>query len=256
MKYSPDEAKSLKTDYDRDGFVALRGFLSLVELQTLKDNLERYIAEVVPTLPKEDVFYEDKADASTLKQLIRMSQNDAFFAEMQNQGVFREVAEILLGREVAPQNLQFFNKPAKIGAPTPPHQDGYYWMITPMEGCTMWLALEDVDEANGCVRYARGSHSEGVREHGWTNTLGFSQGLRDFPTESDQANEVVMRAQAGDLLVHDAMTVHWADGNSSENRSRRAMGLVYYSDRAETDEVARDAYKEKLHDSLQAAGKI
>lgn len=256
MNYTPGEAKELKANYDRDGYVALRGFLSPDELRTLQDNLRRYITEVVPTLPKEDAFFEKKGDPTTLKQLIRMSQNDAFFAEMQNQGAFREVAEILLGREVAPQNLQFFNKPAKIGAPTPPHQDGYYWMITPMEGCTMWLALEDVDEENGCVRYARGSHTAGVREHGWTDTLGFSQGIQDFPNDSDQANEVVMRAQAGDLLVHDAMTVHWADGNSSETRSRQAMGLVYYSARAETDEVAREAYQKKLHASLQAAGKI
>ncbi|GAB5558498.1 MAG: phytanoyl-CoA dioxygenase family protein [Synoicihabitans sp.] len=256
MKFSPSEARVLKADYDRDGYVALRGFLDADALQALKINLQRYIDEVAPSLPKEDVFYENKDDPSTLKQLIRMSQNDAFFADMQNQGDFRDVAEILLGRDVAPQNLQFFNKPAKIGAATPPHQDGYYWMISPMEGCTMWLALEDVDEENGCVRYARGSHREGVREHGWTETLGFSQGIQDFPTASDQASEVVMRARAGDLLIHDAMTVHWADGNSSETRSRQAMGLVYFSDRAQTDEKAREAYKKKLHTTLQAAGKI
>ncbi len=256
MKYSPEEAKSLKESYDRDGYVALRGFLNADELQTLKANLQRYIDEVAPSLPKEDVFYETKDDHSTLKQLIRMSQHDAFFADMQNQGAFREVAEILLGRAVAPQNMQFFNKPARVGQPTPPHQDGYYWMITPMEGCTMWLALEDVDEENGCVRYARGSHLKGTRIHSRTTTLGFSQGIQDFPTEDDQATEAVMRAQAGDLLVHDAMTVHWADGNTSETRSRNAMGLIYYSDRAQTDEAAREAYQQELHKSLEATGKI
>jgi phytanoyl-CoA hydroxylase len=256
MNFSPAEVEALKANYDRDGYVALRGFLNPTELADLKANLQRYIDEIVPTLPKEDAFFENKDDPTTLKQLIRMSENDAYFSAMQNHGAFRETAEILLGRDVAPQNLQFFNKPAKIGAPTPPHQDGYYWMIKPMEGCTMWLALEDVDEANGCVRYARGSHTEGARAHGWTDTLGFSQGIQDFPNESDQANEVAMRAQAGDLLVHDAMTVHWADGNTSVDRSRQALGLVYYSDRAETDEVARAAYKGKLHAALQAAGKI
>jgi len=256
MKFTPTEANVLKENYDRDGFVALRGFLDRDEMQTLRSNLQRYVEEVAPSLPKGDVFYETKGDQATLKQLVRMSQNDAYFADMQNQGAFREVAEILLGQAVSPQNLQFFNKPAKVGQPTPPHQDGFYWMITPMEGCTMWLALEDVDEENGCVRYARGSHRQGMRPHSRTNTLGFSQGIQDFPTQQDRDSEVIMRAQAGDLLVHDAQTVHWADGNTSATRSRNAMGLVYYSDRAQTDEAARAAYLEALNQSLEAAGKI
>lgn len=256
MKFTPSEAEQLKESFDRDGYVVLRGFLNADALQALHKNLQRYIDEVVPSLPKEDVYFETKGNESTLKQLIRMSQHDSFFADMQKQGAFREVAEILLGRAASSQNMQFFNKPAKIGAPTPPHQDGYYWMITPMEGCTMWLALEDVDEANGCVRYARGSHLKGMRNHARTGTLGFSQGIQDFPTEEDKSTEAVMCAGAGDLLVHGALTVHWAEGNTSETRSRNAMGLVYYSDQAQTDEAAREAYQQELHQSLEASGKI
>ncbi|MEC8389905.1 MAG: phytanoyl-CoA dioxygenase family protein [Planctomycetota bacterium] len=34
-------------------------------------------------------------------------------------------------------------------------------------------------------------------------------------------------AQPGDLLVHDAMTIHRADANRSTNRTRRALGFIY-----------------------------
>ena len=49
-----------------------------------------------------------------------------------------------------PKNLQYFNKPAGVGKPTPPHQDGYYFMLKKHNAVTCWLALEKVDEENGC----------------------------------------------------------------------------------------------------------
>jgi phytanoyl-CoA hydroxylase len=56
--------------------------------------------------------------------------------------------------------------------------------------------------------------------------------------------------------VHEAKTVHWADGNSSETRDRKAMGLVYFSDRAQEDKAAQAAYQQKLKADLEDAGKI
>jgi len=52
------------------------------------------------------------------------------------------------------------------------------------------------------------------------------------------------------------MTVHRANGNHSEFRHRRAMGMVYYSAEAK---VARDkvtAYQQSLVEELAAEGKI
>ena len=41
----------LKARYDRDGFVVVRQFLNQPQLGLLEANLDRYIYEVVPTLP-------------------------------------------------------------------------------------------------------------------------------------------------------------------------------------------------------------
>ena len=40
----------------------------------------------------------------------------------------------------------------------------------------MWLALDEVDETNGCLCYVPGSHRQGLREHARTRTLGFLRG--------------------------------------------------------------------------------
>ena len=81
-------------------------------------------------------------------------------------------------------------------------------------------------------------------------TLGFSQGITDYSTPQDKADEVAMPAHPGDLLVHHALTIHRADGNRSPARSRRALGFIYYSERARQDKVAHAAYQETLKKEL------
>jgi phytanoyl-CoA hydroxylase len=120
MKFTEAEANQMKADFDRDGYVALRGFLSPDKLELLLQNIDRYVDEVAPTLPRTEIFYEDKENESTLKQMVRMSNYDEFFREMIEESEFREVADILMGRRSIPQNMQYFNKPPKVGKATPP----------------------------------------------------------------------------------------------------------------------------------------
>ncbi|MEX0642876.1 MAG: phytanoyl-CoA dioxygenase family protein [Pirellulales bacterium] len=246
----------LLADYDRTGYVALRGFLSSEEVTALHTNVARYISDIVPTLPREQVFYEKMGANETLKQLQRMHNYDEYFHQFFTKGKFPALAGTLLRDEVVPINLQYFNKPAGVGQPTPPHQDGYYFMLKPCEALTMWLALDDVDEENGCVRYVAGSHRRGIRPHGRTQTLGFSQAITDFPQPSDEADEIAFPAKPGDLLVHHALTIHRAEGNRSSHRSRRALGFIYYAKRAEVDEAAQAEYQARLNQELITAGKL
>ncbi|MEO2030959.1 MAG: phytanoyl-CoA dioxygenase family protein [Planctomycetaceae bacterium] len=238
------------------GFVALLQFVSGEDFNELLTHVERFIQDIVPRLPAEHVFYEDKNNPATLKQIQRMHDHDPWFDELFAGSRFRELAELLLGGPVVPQNMQYFNKPPGVGQPTPPHQDGYYFMLDPCAAVTMWLALDEVDEENGCVRYVRGSHGRGLRAHARTQTLGFSQGIVDYPTDADRALECACPARPGDLLVHDALTIHRADGNRSATRSRRALGFIYYSERAREDSEAHARYQRKLAAEMQAQGKI
>ncbi|MFP6901387.1 MAG: phytanoyl-CoA dioxygenase family protein, partial [Opitutales bacterium] len=150
----------------------------------------------------------------------------------------------------------FFNKPPGIGQATPAHQDGHYFMLRPCHALTMWMALDPVDEENGCVRYVRGSHLNGMRPHGRTETLGFSQGITGFGTETDIRDEVPCPANPGDLLAHDALTIHRADANLSSTRLRRALGFIFYGESAREDTDAHEKYQRNLAEELKASGKI
>ena len=243
-----------KRQFEKNGFVCIESFCDTEQLLELEAALSRFIQVVVPTLPPEEVFYEDKSHKATLKQIQRMHQHDEFFGDfMQHKP--KQLAEELLGEDVRPKNLQFFNKPPGKSMATPAHQDGRYFMLDPCNAVTMWMALDLVDEGNGCVRYLRGSHLDGLRPHGRTGTLGFSQGITDFG-ENETRDEVPCPAQPGDLLAHHALTIHRADANLSENRSRRALGFIFYGKSAKEDGKAHEAYQRQLAEEMTAKGKI
>ena len=177
-------------DFQKDGFIYFPSFLNQQEINLVNEKMQEFIENKVPKMPADRVYYEDKSDKSTLKQLQQLFEYDPFFSDMMLGSRFEKLASILLQDNVIGKNIQYFNKPPIIGKPTPAHQDGYYFMLEPNEAVTMWMALEPVDQENGCVRYIKGSHKLGMREHSRTQTLGFSQGIKDYGTEADLANEV------------------------------------------------------------------
>lgn len=247
-----ERSEEIKQEFSRQGFVAIRGFLDADEVRELRGEIERYLAEVVPGIPPRDVYFETPGDPDSIKQLMRMSQYDAYFGRLLASERFVGLAELLLGGPVINKNMQWFNKPAGAGRATPPHQDGYYLMLEPNEAVTMWLALDDVGEDNGCMRYVSGSHLGGLRYHERTETLGFSQGIPDYGAE-DRSREQAVTARPGDLLVHHSLMIHRADANRSD-RKRRALGLLYYSARAKEDTERLREYTHAL--DAEVAGRV
>lgn len=253
----PSPAAELKQQFDRDGFIAVRPLFDAAKMTEINRELDRYLGDCVPLMSPTEVYYEDKSNRATVKQMMFLERYDSYFSDLLKSSVVHELAETVLGETAIAQNMEYFNKPPGIGKQTPPHQDGYYFKIAPPQAVTGWLALEAVDEENGCLQYVRGSHrGDGWRPHGRSEILGFSQGITDFGTEDDVANTVSMPGGAGMLLMHHCKTVHWASPNRSPTRSRRALGFVFYGESARPDEEARKAYQAKLDAELKAANKI
>ncbi|MCA9143243.1 MAG: phytanoyl-CoA dioxygenase family protein [Planctomycetaceae bacterium] len=233
----PDDAKPR---YDRDGFVVVRNFLDRDALQLLEENVNRYIREVVPHLPAGDAFYHDRSKPETLKQLQHMGQ-DSFFDGYRRDEQWKELAELLIGEHVEAQEPEWFNKPPGTEHPTPPHQDNYYFCLRPANVATLWLALDAVDEENGCLRYVVGSHRHGIRSHAATKVLGFSQGITDHG-DDDVRNEQTILLEPGDLVAHHGETIHRADPNRTASRHRRAFAMVFRGISCHRDEAAYARY--------------
>jgi len=241
-----------KPSFDRDGFVVVKNFLRPEEFAELTAHLDRYIREVVPTLEDAHAFYVDKSRPETLKQLQHMGV-DPYFKQYARHPKWLALAEGLLGEPVDPQEPEWFNKPAGTDHPTPPHQDNYYFNLQPPNVLTIWLALDRVDGDNGCLHYVRGSHLRGVRPHGASRIVGFSQGITDFGP-ADEAEEVAVHLEPGDAVAHWGNTIHRAQPNRTTDRHRRAFAMVLRGVSCRLDEAGFARYKAALQAQHAALG--
>src|SRR5947207_814654 len=87
-----------KSAFDRDGFVIVPQLLERSELAELCANLDRYIREVVPSLPDSEAFYLDKSRPETLKQLQHMGR-DQYFNDYRRHPKWLALAAALIGEE-------------------------------------------------------------------------------------------------------------------------------------------------------------
>lgn len=245
-------AECLETSFARDGFVVIRRLLPPEELAQLEENLDRYIREVVPGLPDADAFYHDRARPRTLKQLQRMGR-DSYFESYRRNSRWVDLAQTLLGEPAVVEQPEWFNKPPGTNHVTPPHQDNYYFCLTPPRVLTIWLALDDVDAENGCLRYVAGSHKRGFRTHSRSNILGFSQGIVDY-TPDDFTREVAVALQRGDAVAHHGMTIHRANANLSVTRQRRSFAMVFKGVSCQRDAAAYARYLASAREQQQELG--
>jgi len=240
------------TEFRRTGFLVVRQFLTGPMLQSLQDELDRYIRDIVPGLSPSAAFYHDPAVPSTLKQLQHMGQ-DPFFDRVRHEQPWVDLAQSLLGEPVLGQEPEWFNKPAGTDHATPPHQDNYYFCLRPANAITVWVALDPVDSGNGCLRYVSGSHLEGIRDHHGTTVLGFSQGITDYG-DADRDREVAIELEPGDTVIHHCETIHRADANQSASRERRAFAIVFRGVSCQRDESAYARYQASLQRQHQQLG--
>jgi phytanoyl-CoA hydroxylase len=118
---------------------------------------------------------------------------------------------------------------------------------------TIWLALDEVDAENGCLRYVAGSHRAGYRPHVLSQVLGFSQGICDYGP-SDFAREVAVSLKPGDAVAHHGMTIHRADANMSGVRQRRSFAMVFRGISCVRDEETFQRYLQSARSQHHAMG--
>ncbi|WP_157172509.1 phytanoyl-CoA dioxygenase family protein [Nocardia pneumoniae] len=128
---------------------------------------------------------------------------------------------------------QVFLKPAEIGSVKPWHQDQPHLNCEPADDViAAWIALDDADDANGCLRYVTGSHRGPVLDHRPMSGAEHNAVLDPAQARDlvDWNRRVSASAPAGSIVLHHPLTLH----NSRPNRSgrpRRAYSTHWATDR-------------------------
>ena len=106
------------------------------------------------------------------------------------------------------------------------HQDAKYIGLEPHNWVTVWLAVTDANEQNGCMRMLPGSHKENLKTHEQkfdeNNLLTRGQTITNVPL--NKTDPIILKA--GQLSLHHPTIVHGSGLNQSNDRR---IGFVIQS---------------------------
>lgn len=164
-------------------------------------------------------------DAAVLRKLDNPHVKRPVFAELARDPALVGAVEALIGQGVSVYFSQVFFKPPRGGGPKPAHQDNFYFGPSDPDGLvTAWVALDDADEANGCLRYAPGSHRGPVLPHAAPEDRPFD--LQIAPADLEGVELRPAPVPKGGVSFHHGGTIHVSMDNASD-RWRRACALHY-----------------------------
>jgi len=106
------------------------------------------------------------------------------------------------------------------------HQDAKYIGLEPHNWVTVWIAVTDANEKNGCMRMLSGSHKDDLKHHEQkfdeNNLLTRGQTIKNIPL--DKTDPVILKA--GQMSLHHPKIVHGSGLNQSNDRR---IGFVIQS---------------------------
>lgn len=148
-----------------------------------------------------------------------------------------DVAAQVVGPDVALFTSYVISKRPDDGLAVDWHQDAAFFPIEPMDTFTLWLAVDDSDVENGCMRVIPGSHrEEAVLLHKVDLDSGTTLPMSLDNLDLTDAKDVQLRA--GEYSVHDPWILHGSNPNRSSRR-RCGITLKYISTHAAIDRTFR-----------------
>ena len=153
--------------------------------------------------------------------------DEEFIWQMATDARILDAMQQLMGEDIMLLSTHFFCKYPDPGATkfVAWHQDVTYWGLQPPEAQTVWVAVDDSDAENGCMRVIPGSHKHGIATHGKSvkvgNLLSINQEIPDELVDTSQAFDLELKA--GQISIHDGQLYHASNPNIS---TRRRCGLT------------------------------
>ena len=232
----PDQAKPNQAkltaaqvaSFHRDGFIIVRGLISLPEIQALVAAFEDIVA--LGTTPG---LFEPRPGADPLDQFPRIMhphrRTELAAGRLARQYLLDErvmdiLAQLIGEEHIAAQSMYYFKPPGGRGQCL--HQDDTYLATNPGVCQAAWLALDHVDPDNGGLFVVPGTQNCPLLPTKAADlSLSFSTDESVLPAGSAAPVPVVMAP--GDMLFFNGRLVHGSSPNASPSRFRRSYICHY-----------------------------
>lgn len=268
-------------NFRHDGFLVVRGLISPEEVAELRQHTEDLMQGKLPeqqrTMGERDVSQDTGTTGQGLEappeHLSPVEKAQYFLRihmlhrqlELHERYMLHprvlDVLEAIIGPDVlAMQTMLFLKPPGKPGQGW--HQDSYYIPTHPDTLCGAWIAIDDCDERNGAMWFAKKSQHEpvypphsgygfGTRELGDISCVSGVSNPNDEENDlsqiADRYDQVLVSARAGDVVFFGGHVLHRSKQNWTTDRFRRAFVSHYCNARSFTQWGADNPYSNDVH---------
>lgn len=258
-KMSDRDLQRAKLEYERDGATVLRGVVSPERIAAVGEALDRLMA---PARTEQDFMtgenFSKPGEGAFFNQMFAWLADPDLKGLICDSGLAHVAGELM-----GASKIRFFYDQILVKEPgaknrTPWHQDLPYWPVRGEQVISLWVAIDEATPENGVVTYVKGSHrwnrffamqawrdsqqaatEEMVKAYGDLyddeKTKGQRRSLLDVRENPQNYEFLAWSVEPGDVLVHHALTVHGANGNSSSSMRRRAVATRWFGDDARWD---------------------
>ena len=223
-------------EFRLNGFLLGEKVLDTDEVGVLQEELARVITDQdAPVAQPVSIVNLSREEMSPVWQIVNIWQaSNPFRRLVHNPKMVEEIAQLTGAEELRIWHDQIQYKPAEVGGVNSWHQDSPYWpILSPKTSqVTAWVALDDVDESNGCMRMVAQSYF-------WGNQIEFLHTVKEIDAmpSSFEGNDIEVKlcpVREGHVHYHHSLTWHASHANTSRN-PRRAIGIHYMTNETRYD---------------------
>ena len=214
-----------QADYERDGYLIVRDFLTSAEIDKLYG-----IAIGDDTLRKHAFDLNDQTGKKTKLTLWYNPGDDAYGLLTRSRRIVGSVDSLLDGEApVCHFHSKLMQKELRVGGAWEWHQDYGYWykneFLFPDEMISVMIAITEATKDNGCLQVIKGTHKMGRIEHGFSGEqVGASQRYVDLALRTMPL--IYVELQPGDALFFHSNLLHRSEANLSD-KPRWSLISVY-----------------------------
>jgi ectoine hydroxylase len=217
-------------DYEKKGYVLVKGVIDSVICQESKISTSKLNSKL--TIPFSNVPY-GFGDVRAIHPYSEIANNKSIY----------DIARNLIEHEVKMSHFLLVNKAAWIGPDVEWHQEVFNLQIY-APGCDpnkewrnflqVFIAIDQHDKINGCLKVFEGSHKEGILDYEDIVNINCSHKRRvtvDTLNKISKKYRIVdVEMEPGDALFFNHLLVHGSPSNLSANSRLSALMQFYKKD--------------------------
>lgn len=219
--------------YHEHGYLSIESVMPKAEIEDVKKIYDRLFNEDRNKAEADfyDLSGEKKAGKKiSIPQILQPAKYAPSLLETQMVANLKAMMKQLHGEETKMVGDHAINKPPHNETPTPWHQDEAYWNpAKEYSSLSVWVPLQLVTKASGCMHFVPGSHRDEVVPHRPIGGDPTTPGLEVEPGSYDFSSAVACELPAGGATFHHGRTLHYTPANGSDDfrRAYIAMGSAY-----------------------------